>query len=389
MKRAIALVTALSLMACAKTFPPTPMKLEVREPTPDSVESVIFLIGDAGKASLESSPLLTRLRNEVEQWSSTVRDSAVMVLYLGDNVYPVGMRDETDIAFAQDSIHLQAQLDVVAGDVARRKGTRAVFIAGNHDWGHMPGEKGRDRLWNQQRFIIRRSRAQKIFGDFQPQAGDPGPGVLNVGRTLRVLLIDTAWWLLEANPEEKNRFMAKFEREFVQRGNHELVVVSHHPWQSGSAHGGLVPFWQGIGVKWLLSRSGASLQDLNSLPYRDLKTRMGQVFEKTAPPLVLAGGHDHNLQVIKATSPHEPRFSLVSGAGSKSSKVASTDGSLFHRSEPGFMRLVAMRSGAIDLFVVSAPGEFLDCAVSGAAQLEQCMTAGVQAFRTVYSTRLK
>jgi hypothetical protein len=387
--RKFLIIAAVLLNGCGKSFPPTPASLFVREPHADSVESVIFVIGDAGKATLETSPILHRLHNEIEQWSKSMRDSTVIALFLGDNVYPVGLRDADDPAFAEDSTHMQGQLDVVSGEEARRHGTRAVFIAGNHDWGHMAGEPGRVRVANMHRFIARRSRAGGFHAEFEPRAGDPGPGVIILGRYLKLLLIDTAWWLLEANPAEKDRFIAKLEREMANRGDRELVIAAHHPWQSGSAHGGLVPFWQTIGVKWLLSRSGASLQDLNSLPYRDLKTRIAQVFAQTKPPLLFAGGHDHNLQVLKGTQPGDPPFSVVSGAGSKGSDVGPTEGMLFRRAEPGFMRLVVLKSGAIDLFVVSANEDFLDCSNMSEFFLEQCLETGAREFRTVFSTRLR
>jgi hypothetical protein len=384
----IFVATAIAL-SCSKRIEHTPVTLNVREPHADSIESVVFLIGDAGQGTLETSPILHRLRNEVEQWSSTLRDSAVVVLYLGDNVYPGGVHDEDDKNFPQDSSHLQAQLDVVAGAWARQHVARAVFIAGNHDWGHLPGEAGRDRLSNMQRFVVRRARAGKFHADFQPLAGDPGPSPLYVGRHVKLLLVDTAWWLLEADYEEKLSFLRKLERETADRRGRELVIAAHHPWRSGSAHGGIVPFWRTIGVRWLLSRSGAMLQDLNSLPYRDLKSQFSAAFKRFGPPLLFAGGHDHNLQIIGATLATEPRFSVVSGAGSKSSVVGPTEGSVFHRAEPGYMRLVTLKNGSIHLYVVSAIDDFRECDSGDEASRRQCLDSGAREFRTVFSMRLK
>lgn len=389
MHRAALLSAWVVLTGCAKSFPSPPPTVSVRDPLADSVESVIFLIGDAGNGSLDQSPILHRLRAEVEQWSRTIRDSSVLVLYLGDNVYPVGVRAQTDPQFPTDSMRLQAQLDVVSGPNARAHVTRAIFIAGNHDWGHKPGQPGRDRLANEQRLVSRRARAGAFHADFQPLAGDPGPSVVYVGRSLKLLLLDTAWWLLEADYQEKLRFLEKLAREMSDPEGRELLIAAHHPWQSGSAHGGLVPFWQTIGVRWLLARSGATLQDLNSLPYRDLKNQFSAVFSRYQPPLLFAGGHDHNLQVIRASQDQEPRFQIVSGAGSKASNVGPTDGTLFYSSNPGFMRLVALKNGAVELFVVSASAEFRSCTATDLARRLQCLEIGAQSFHTVFSTHLK
>jgi hypothetical protein len=391
MSRAVTLLLALTTatLACSTRIPSTPVTLHVREPASNAVESVIFLIGDAGKGTLETSPILHRLRTEVEQWSQSLRDSGVVVLYLGDNVYPGGVHDDGDEHFSQDSTHLQAQLDVVAGAYARRHVARAVFIAGNHDWGHLPGGPGRDRLSNMQRFVVRRARAGKFHADFEPLAGDPGPSALYLGRHFKVLLIDTAWWLLEADYQEKLSFLRKLEREMVDLRGRELLIAAHHPWQSGSAHGGINPFWRTIGVRWLLSRSGAMLQDLNSLPYRDLKNQLNATFRRHAPPLLFAGGHDHNLQILRATIPTEPRFSIVSGAGSKSSVVGPTEGTVFHRSDPGYMRLLILKDGSVDLFVVSAQDDFRECRANEEIRRRQCLENGAREFRTVFSLRLK
>ena len=78
-----------------------------------------------------------------------------------------------------------------------------------------------------------------------------------------------------------------------------------------------MPFWKTIGVKWLLSRAGASLQDLNSLPYRELKDKLTAMFAKHGAPMLWAGGHDHALQVIRNTEPTQPQWAIVSGAASK------------------------------------------------------------------------
>jgi hypothetical protein len=112
------------------------------------------------------------------------------------------------------------------------------------------------------------------------------------------------------------------------------------------------------------------------------------VFRRNRPPLLFAGGHDHNLQVIRGVQEDGPLFSVVSGAGSKASKVGPTDGTLFYSDTPGYMRLVAMKSGAVDLFVVSTIADFRSCS-GDEAQRQQCLEAGAQSFHTVFSTRLK
>jgi hypothetical protein len=349
---------------------------------------VLYLVGDAGEATMANSPVLRRLRNEVEQWSETLtRENSLVVLYLGDNVYPRGMRDGTDPGWAQDSIHLQSQIDVVSGPNGRKNRARAVFIPGNHDWGHMPGPPGVARLRNMQEFIERRSKG--FYAALLPEAGKTGPATIDISRHVRLLLIDTAWWLLEADYSQKTLFLQRLDTAMANARDRSVVIAAHHPWTSGSAHGGLISFWEGVGVKWLMARSGAALQDINSLPYRDLREQFTRIFVNRGTPLLFAGGHDHALQVIKGMSATDPKFIVVSGAGSKSSKVGPTDGTVYRDPGPGFMRFVALKNGAVDLFVVAANPDFLLCNAADEAVREQCVDVGPREFRTVFSVRLK
>ena len=112
--RSTLIVVLAVLTGCAKrSYPEPPVHRDIREPDRDSIESVLYLVGDAGQATLQNSPVLRRLRSEVEDWSNTLtRENSLVVLYLGDNVYPRGLRDRTDPGWAQDSTHLQSQIDV-------------------------------------------------------------------------------------------------------------------------------------------------------------------------------------------------------------------------------------------------------------------------------------
>ena len=384
-----AVLALLTFTACGRKPLPELPPGNLRDTPGDSVESVIFLIGDVGKAEWGKYPVVHRLASDIDQWSRILnRDSSVATLFLGDNIYPVGLRDPTDPEWPQDSLHLEAQVDVMRAPGARTNKAFAVFIPGNHDWGHKFGAEGEARLRNMEEFIERR-RARGINVSYAPPAGSPGPGIIDIGDRTRIIIIDTAWWLLSPNAIEKERLMDRVLQAMVTRGQREIVIVAHHPFRSASAHGGLHAFWQTIGIKWLLSKSGAALQDLNSLPYRDFLDRLTVVFERTGAPLLFAGGHDHVLQVLKGRNAREPRFIVVSGAGSKVSRVGHIDGMLFRGDEPGYMRLIIKKSGPPELFVVSAPKDFLVCDSGDEAHRRQCVSAGVQAFRNTFAIPLR
>ncbi len=357
-------------------------------PDPASVDAVVFLVGDAGAAETATSPLLAALRADVERWSTSLRrDSATSVIYLGDNVYPVGVRGRDDPGFATDSARLWGQIDVVGGEAARREATTGVFITGNHDWGNAAGDAGIDRVRNLDEQIVLGRRAGR-FVSLQPTAGDPGPVVRDLRRNVRLLFVDTHWFLQERDRGRQARFFADLAAALAGARDREVVIVAHHPYYSAGPHGAVVPGYHTGGLAYILKQSGALVQDLNSPAYAELLGGLRKTFEEAKkPPLIYAGGHDHSLQVLTGAGDFDPRFVLVSGAGSKVSSIAMGPGLVWGGEQPGYMMLVFRKDDGVDLFVVGGNAQQLRCAGTD-AEVKQCLTTGRNAFRIVYSASL-
>jgi hypothetical protein len=105
-------------------------------------------------------------------------------------------------------------------------------------------------------------------------------------------------------------------------------------------------------------------------------------------PLAAIAGHEHTLQVIEPTEPTDPHFVLVSGAGSKNSRLGTARGLELGLTAPGYMRLLLERGGGVVLTVEATPHEFLACPADEPERV-RCMREGVAAFRTVYARRLR
>jgi len=384
MKR-LSLLAGCALLASCKPEPPDLPEQLIPEPNVAQVETVVYLVGDAGDALEPRSPLIRRLQADVEAWSEQLPgDSAVVVLFLGDNVYPDGLDLSSEPAWERDSTVLQGQVNAVAGPWGRRRAV-AYFLAGNHDWGDYRGDAARLKV--QEEFLDRR-RAQGMRVRLQPEAGEPGPALVDVGSHLRIVIYDTAWWLLAADRNRKTRVLTQTEDMLQSAGSREVIIAAHHPFRSASSHGGNVAFWRGLGVRFLLARSGTLLQDLNSVPYRALLEAMKESFH-VKRPLLFAGGHDHALQVIRHDEADEPRYTVVSGSASKVSRIGHIPGMVYRASKPGYMKLFVRHDGHVELFVVAAPNpDFLACAGEGEA-LQRCMAEYTAAFETRFGLRLR
>jgi len=356
--------------ACTSPLAPaTPVPAPL--PGKDSIEIAIFLIGDAGSAAYDGEPVLQELALQ----SDSLRPVPQFVVFLGDNVYPKGVPPLGHPA--RDD----AEKKVAAQVLAIRKGSaQGLLIPGNHDW----DRHGRDG-WN----AIRRqdTLVRKFGGDdvrLAPGGGCPGPDVVDIGEHVRLIAMDTEWWLHndvkpfgESSPcptrtyEEVADSLAGALRD---KGDRHAIVLTHHPLRSGGIHGGSFTLGDHIFPlrnfkRWLwvplpiigsvypfARQMGISNQDVFGRKYRELRWAFERAFRRH-PPLVVASGHDHDLQVIRGGRPEVTNagYQLVSGAGilGHAAVVRDVEGSLFKREAAGFMRLDVTRDGRVRLSVTT------------------------------------
>jgi hypothetical protein len=330
--------------------------------SPDAaIEATVYLIGDAGGAD-PGDQVLGALAAELRQ-----RSDNTTVVFLGDNVYPRGIPPADDPGRAEAERRLLVQVDMLRGT-----GARGVFVPGNHDWAHS-GVDGWASVLRQDSIID----AQGIEGvAVRPTDGCPGPETLDITESLRLIVLDTAWWLhphdKPTHPDSPCPTDAMGEvtaslRDIVTSGV-PVGVVAHHPLASGGIHGGhfgvldhvfplrALKSWLWlplpiIGSAYPIARmSGISDQDLSGGGYRELNDSLRAAFAD-APVLFYAGGHEHNLQVLAdSTFGHM----LVSGAGyfDHTSRAVYLDESRYAAATSGYMRVNVLRDGRVHLAVI-------------------------------------
>jgi hypothetical protein len=296
---------------------------------PDAGGSLVWrvlLIGDAGD-SRENQPTLDALG----RWGNAQRDRTT-VLFLGDNLYPEGLHDGDR---ERGEAVLRSQLDAT--------GATRIFTPGNHDWG-IPSFSAA-RLMEEQRFIDAQPGAELL-----PKEGCPGPatrvlapaGELRKG--LAVVLLDLQWWLLppEERPEcgglDEDAAVAQLGAALRELDDHWVIVGAHHPLTTGGPHGGLSYggfFDLIIGMYgWFMG----GLQNTYEPAYANAIMKVSPALA-TTQPLLFAGGHDHNLQLLRGGP--ASRYEVVSGAGSvkKVSTVTHIEQTLFAHAHPGFIAI--------------------------------------------------
>ena len=345
-------VLGIAVQTCAP-HPQTPTPLPAPAPAAE-VDVTLFLIGDAGAPvpPPRPDPVLTALQAAVANAPSPT------IVFLGDNVYPRGMPDSLAAERSDAERRLNQELNV-----PRATGARGIFVPGNHDW---RGTDGWAAVLRAETFIAEAADARSTL---LPGGGCPGPSIVDLGATVRVIALDTQWWLQDGpkprhpdspcptdSPDEVLASVQAAERDAAGR---VVVVVGHHPLRSGGPHGGhfgwedhVFPLRAAKSWLWIplpiigsiypvARANGISSQDTPSGTNQRMVAGLDSAFAEFRP-LVYAAGHDHALQVIGGTT---ARYLLVSGSGTyeRLSRVSWLDSTRYASRNNGFMRLDVLR----------------------------------------------
>jgi hypothetical protein len=347
------LLTAVLILAAARPAVP---------PAQD-VTGTLLLIGDAGDPAPGGEPVLAALAREIAH-----DPTRTAVVFLGDNLYETGLAAPGFSGRAEEERRLDTQVDM-----ARASGARTFFVPGNHDWAGESAD-GWNSIRRQGERIDARGEGRV---EMEPKGGCPGPVVEDVGPSLRLVLLDTQWWLhsfdkpvdpTSSCPQDSEaEVLAALNEALQTAGARHVVVAAHHPLATGGPHGGYFTFKQHvfpltdarkgfwlplplIGSLYPLARkAGATSQDIASAVNARMRESLESVFREH-PPLVYASGHEHALQVIKGNS---ARNLLVSGAGiyDHESAVRRIAGTRYVSGKAGFMKLQVASDGRVRLGV--------------------------------------
>ena len=317
-----ALIVLLFFGACATKKPQygeMAIQNSTEIKTEEDLNHTFFLIGDAGDIDKGSEKaVLALLKKRLEK-----ADKNSTLLFLGDNIYPVGMPDASKGKGRKVAEQLlNSQLELAKGF----KG-KTIFIPGNHDW----KSEAVTGLKRQEQYINEKLK-QKAF---LPQDGC-GIDDIEINGNLSLIAIDSQWYLedwddspgINDNCRIKTRDDFFVELEAVLNKNQEktTILAIHHPLMSNGSHGGqfsltkqLFPLESNFPLPVLGSlgnllrkTSGVSEQDLQNKKYTAFVNRIKALIQGKNN-VVVVSGHDHNLQYVESDNIKQ----IISGAGSK------------------------------------------------------------------------
>jgi len=302
----------------------------------------LFLIGDAGEDTASGAALL-RLKKQLESSPNSA------VVFLGDNVYPAGLklRDSNSVK------RLESQLKIVNNYQGQ-----VYFIPGNHDWSAQK-PNGIKILKAQQEYVsvyLKSKTNVKNKNDktFLPENALPGPETVMLNEYLRLIIIDTQWFLHSYKKNKqgtkshtKELFYKRLDSiiSYAVTNDQKIIIAAHHPIYTNGEHSRKLQPWRFLvnytpfQVFGLMGLNRLLSQDIQQPRYKKMRKEMIQIFSKYPNQITYVCGHDHNLQQIQKDNVTY----IVSGAGSKLSKLRNTKTSqtLFEQDNTtGFVELV-------------------------------------------------
>ncbi|PQA95382.1 metallophosphoesterase [Chryseobacterium piscicola] len=297
----------------------------------------IFLIGDAGNANEKQAQYtLDLLKNKLDS-----ADENSVLMFLGDNIYPLGMPKKDDKEYDSAKVKLENQLKITKNF----KG-KTIVIPGNHDWYH-----GLEGLKAQEEFVKSYLKDNKSF---LPRNSCPIDDI-NLSKDIKLIVLDTEWALINwdnypginknCDIKTKEDFYAEFKDLITKNQDKRIIVALHHPIISSGVHAGFnsakshLSSFQGKlpvpGVATLIhtlrSSSGASMEDFSNNHYAELAGRIKNIVQDKEN-VIFVSGHDHNLQYHSEKNIQQ----IISGAGSKTDPVTITSKADFSYGGSGF-----------------------------------------------------
>jgi len=309
----------------------------------------IYLIGDSGGAKKDQSTIpLIELKSQLHSDNRT--DRKTDVVFLGDNIYPVGMPPVGH----DDRLDAEHKLNVQLESV-RDFGGNITFVPGNHDW----YEYGREGLRRQERYIEDYlSQYNEEFTDyFRPSDGCGSVDVMDIADDIAIVSIDSHWFLKDLEEEHdfsdceiknRNQFVAAFKDTMAVLKDKKVMLTMHHPLYTTGKHGGyyrlgavLMPLTEYkeqirlplpiTGLVATKMRTRISEQDTKSAPYASYRKYVIPPIENHGNTIV-AAGHEHTLQHHQVNDVNY----IVSGSGSKRGPVGTEDYTKFAYGNYGY-----------------------------------------------------
>ncbi len=330
----------------------------------DSIQARIVLVGDAGQLTNGKHPVVNAVKRLIQL------DEKTTIIFLGDNLYKTGLPDNSLPTYDIAKAPLDSQIQIAGTSKAK-----VYFVPGNHDWAN-GGANGYESILRVQSYIDYLGNNNVTM---YPRDGCPGPEEIKITDDIILVMMDSQWWLHEKEKpgvesdcpyKTKVEILAQLEEILSKNANKMVLLAMHHPFRSYSPHGGYFTFKQHIfpftdaipnlyiplpllGSVYPLTRAVfGTEQDLKHPLYQTMIADVEKVV-KGNKNVVFVSGHDHSLQLIRDSGYNY----IVSGSGSKHTRVSKSKNTLYAIGKTGFVTLDVSKNKNVTAKVYVVDGD--------------------------------
>lgn len=331
-------------------------------PSDDHSLYLLYLIGNTGTGATDQRDrTLAVLKEKLDR-----AGSETAVVFLGDQLGHGGLPEIN----AADRTEKERDLDALMSVVSDFSG-RIFFIPGESDYG--VGDNRLDALIRQETYIETKLNRGNVF---IPDAGFPGPSEIKIADGMRLVALNTSWFL-EENPSpvgknddfeirETADVYSKLEDIVLNRHTDDLIVIGHHPVMSNGRYAGH------FGRSYLIPIIGTALFAGRRLFRREqyfggernewMRKRLFQILTGHEN-MIYASAHDFSLQRFESERMSFSQSFIVSGSAARSEHVeqfheAKGYDTMLASPEPGFTSIQFYTDGSIWMDAWSAaPGK--------------------------------
>ena len=207
---------------------------------------------------------------------------------------------------------------------------------------------------------------EKFFdrGDiFIPDDGCPGPAVKNLRDNIKLIVLDSRWWLERHHDQatdcrNQNQFQIIQElKELLHKHDDKNIILAfHHPVLANGRYSGhitptehLLPLPIIGSTKPFFRKVFGSKQRLSHPDYSHFRNEILTVL-KGYKNVIVTSAHENNLQYFHQDENHF----IVSGALSNISPLPAKKDAVFSTAQKGYARLDFLKTGALELKFISS-----------------------------------
>lgn len=313
----------------------------------------VYLIGNTATKPV-SPETFTLLKQELDQQTHDFT-----VIHLGDIFQNEGFPENPT---PDQTVRLDQLINLVKDNP---KG-RIIFLPGDKDWNN----SGRDGLKSVKRLEKYINKQLPFKNGFLPGSGCPGPEILDVNSYLRIIAINSSWWMHPFDKPEatdtdckiltKSEFTEELQEAIAESENRNILVVGHHPIFSTGVYGGnmtvykhLFPFSDsnpknriplpGLGSIYASYRQNIGTpRDFANFRYAAFREQLSDILKQT-PGLIYASAHEYNLQLLQA----EENYHIISGSLTEKEALGKSPETIFNAAKTGFNKLEYFPNGEV------------------------------------------